>query len=171
MFNIKGNITLFFIILLLNTSVYSADTKSFSSGAKSDGRQDQSFLKVSNGNYIKGYNAFKQAKKYDKKGKTDKAIKRFNDAIDFLTLSNEENPNEPDILNYLGFSFKKIEDFIMAEIYYEQGLAIDPQHIDINKNLGKLYFETKRFKKAKERLKILKSCTCEAYEELKNLIK
>ena len=171
MFNIKGYITLFFIILLLNTSVYSADTKSSSSGAKSDGRQDQSFLKVSSGNYIKGYNAFKQAKKYDKKGKTDKAIKRFNDAIDFLTLSNEENPNEPDILNYLGFSFKKIEDFIMAEIYYEQGLAIDPQHIDINKNLGKLYFETKRFKKAKERLKILKSCTCEAYEELKNLIK
>ena len=60
---------------------------------------------------------------------------------------------------------------MMAEIYYEQGLTIDSQHIDINKNIGKLYFETNRIKKAKGRLKILKSCMCEAYEELKNLIK
>jgi len=171
MLNIKKYIILIFITLLLNSSVCSAATKSSSGGPKSDGRQDSSFLNFTNSNYKKGYDALKQAEKYSKKGKTNKAIKRFNDAINFFTISNDEYPNEPNILNYLGYTLQKNRDFMMAEIYYEQGLAIDSQHIDINKNLGKLYFETNRVKKAKGRLKILKSCMCESYEELKNLIK
>ena len=168
MFGIKRYIILIFITLLLNTnnSVYSAG-----SGAKSDGRDDLSYLEAKNSNLKKGFDALKQAKKYEKKKKTDKAKKRFDDAVNFFALANEELPNEPDILNYLGYTFKKTGDFIMAEIYYEQGLTINPQHININKNLGKLYFETNRIKKAKERLIILKSCMREAYKELKNLIK
>ena len=171
MFNIKKYVIIIFITLLLSNLVYSADTKSSSNGPLSSGGQDHSFLEVTNSNFAKGYNALKQAKKYKKKGKTDKAIKRFNDASKFFTLSNIENPNEPEILNYLGYSLKNTGDFIMAEIYYEQGLTINPQHIDINNNLGNLYFETNRIKKAKERLKVLKNCTCKAYQELKNLIK
>ena len=171
MFNIMRYTVLIFITLLLNSSVYSAETKSSSSEFLSDGRQDDTFLEVTNSNYKKGHNSLKQAKKYFKKGKTSKAIIRFNDAIKFFTLSNKETPNEPIILNYLGYSLKKTGDFIMAEIYYDQGLVIDPQHININKNLGELYFETNRINEAKERLKILKNCLCEEYEELKSLIK
>jgi tetratricopeptide (TPR) repeat protein len=170
-FNIMRYTALVVITLLLSSSVYSAETKSSSSGPLSDGRQDDSFLRVTNSNYKKGHDALKQAKKYYKKGKTNKAIIRFNDAIKFFTLSNKETPNEPIILNYLGYSLKETGDFIMAEIYYEQGLVIDPQHISINKNLGKLYFETNRINEAKERLKIIKNCLCEEYEELKSLIK
>ena len=171
MFDIKRYVIIIFVTLLLNNLVYSADTKSSSNGPKSSGGQDHSFLEVTNSNFKKGYKALKQAKIYKKKGKTDKALKRFNDASKFFTLSNIENPNEPDILNYLGYSLKKTGDFIMAEIYYDQGLVIDPQHININKNLGELYFETNRINEAKERLKILKNCLCEEYEELKSLIK
>jgi uncharacterized protein HemY len=87
-----------------------------------------------------------------------------------LTLANEENPDQPDILNYLGYSFRKVDDFTMAEIYYEQGLAIDPLHIGINEYLGELYVETNRIEKAKERLMVLKNCNCEEYDELQNLI-
>ena len=118
----------------------------------------------------KGIDAFKQAKKYEKKGKIEKAKKRFNDAIKFFIISNNKIPNEPAILNYLGYSFKKIGDFAMAEIYYEQGLAIDPHHIGINEYLGELYVETNRIDKAKERLMILNDCNCEEYEKLNNLI-
>jgi Flp pilus assembly protein TadD len=165
MLNIKKYLILIFVALLLtiNSSVYSAE--------KSGGRDDFSYLKAKNSNLKKGHDALKQAKKYEKKLKTEKAKKRFNDAVNFFSLANEEFPNEPEILNYLGYTLKKTGDFMMAEIYYEQGLTIDSQHIDINKNIGKLYFETNRIKKAKGRLKILKSCMCEAYEELKNLIK
>ena len=170
MFDIKGYKILIFITFLLtmSSSVYSAEK---STGPKSGGRDDFSYLKVKNSNLKKGHDALKQAEKYEKKGKTNKAEKRFEDAYKFFTLANKEFPNEPNILNYLGYTLKKTEDFIMAEIYYEQGLTIDPLHIDINKNLGELYFETNRIKKAKERLKVLKNCTCKAYQELKNLIK
>tara|TARA_B100000795_G_scaffold138621_1_gene103595 strand:+ start:39 stop:551 length:513 start_codon:yes stop_codon:yes gene_type:complete len=158
-----------FITVLFNNSVYSTETKS-SSDAKSDGREDLSFMSVNNSDYKKGIDALKQAIKYDKKGKTDKAKKRFNDVIKFLIIANEENPNEPDILNYLGYSFRKVDDFAMAEIYYEQGLAIDPQHIGINEYLGKLYIETNRIDRAKERLKVLEDCKCKEFDQLQNLI-
>ena len=158
------------ITFFFNDAIYSAGTDSTSSGFKSDGRQDNTYLKVTNSNYKKGLDALKQAKKYAKKEKKDKAQKRFNDAIKFLTIANQEFPNEPDILNYLGYSFRKIGDFTMAEIYYKQGLAIDPAHVGINEHLGELYVETNRIDKAKERLKFLKNCKCEEFKELRNLI-
>ena len=81
----KYSITIL-IIFLFNNTVYSAGTGSTSSGVKSDGRQDDTYLKVTNSNYKKGLDALKQAKKYAKKEKKDKAKKRFNDAIKFFIL-------------------------------------------------------------------------------------
>jgi len=167
---IKNYLILIFITVIFNSAVYSAGTKSPSSGVKSDGREDLSHLAGKTSNFKKGYDAVKQAKKYAKKGKVDKAKKRFNDAIEFFTLANEESVNDPDILNYLGYSFRKIGDFAMAEIYYEQGLEINAQHIGLNEYLGELYVETNRIDKAKEILKVLKDCKCDEYEELKDLI-
>jgi len=167
---IRKYLALILITFVINNYVYSAASSTSSSGAKSDGRQDNSYLEVKNSNYKKGFDALKQAKRYAKKGKKDKSKKRFNDAAKFFTLANEEFPNQPDILNYLGYTFRKIGDFTMAEIYYEQGLAIDPMHIGINEYLGELYLETNRIDKARERLIVLKDCKCEEYEELKNLI-
>ena len=158
------------ITFFFNDAIYSAGTDSTSSGFKSDGRQDNTYLKVTNSHYKKGLDALKQAKKYAKKEKKDKAQKRFNDAIKFFILSNKENPGNPNILNYLGFSFQKVGDFIMAEIYYNEGLDIDPEHVGINEYLGELYVETNRLGKAKERLKILANCKCEEFRELKALI-
>ena len=164
---INKYLILIFFFFLFNNYAYSAGT---SSEAGKGGRDDRSYLKAKNSDFKKGLDALKQAKKYDKKGKLDKAKKRFNDAIKFFILANEENPSQPDILYYLGYSFSKIEDFAMAEIYYEQGLAIDPHHIGINEYLGELYVKTNRIDKAKERLMILNDCNCEEYEKLNNLI-
>ena len=163
-------LTLILLTFFINNYVYSAAISTSTSGAKSDGRQDDTYLEVKNSNYKKGQDALKQAKKYAKKGKKNKAKKRFNDVIKYLILANEENPNEPDILNYLGYSFRKVDDFMMAEIYFEQGLAIDPQHIGINEYLGELYIETNRIDRAKERLSVLKSCDCKEYKQLKEII-
>ena len=49
-------------------------------------------------------------------------------------------------------------------------MKIDPKHVGINEYLGELYISTNRLDKAKERLKILETCNCEEYSELKNLI-
>ena len=134
-------------------------------------RDDLSFLNVKNSNFKKGINALKQAIKYEKKNKVDKANKRFEKAIKYFVSANKEDPDNIEILKGLGFSYYKVGDLIMSEIYYSEGLIIDPKNIFINQSLGKLYYKTKRIKLANERLDILKSCNCEEYLNLKSIIK
>ena len=121
-------------------------------------------------NYDRGVSLVKKGKKLEKKGKIEKAKKRFNKALEHLIKANDKNPDQPDILNYLGFAYRKTGDLMMAEVYYLQGLEIDPNHIGINEYLGELYIKTNRIDLAKQRLEILKDCTCEEYDELKELI-
>ena len=57
-----------------------------------------------------------------------------------------------------------------AEKYYLEGLKIKPDHKGINEYLGELYIKTNRIDLAKQRLETLKTCNCEEYDELKELI-
>jgi tetratricopeptide (TPR) repeat protein len=145
----------FFTILLTNS--YSA------------GSSDDSSSKVKS-NYDKAVTIIKSAKKYEKKGKTEKAIKRYEKAQKLLIKSNNKNPNVADTLNYLGFTTRKLGDYDAGEKYYLQGLEIEPNHVGINEYLGELYVVTNRMDLAKERLNILKACNCEEYDELKEII-
>ncbi|MGA1313569.1 MAG: tetratricopeptide repeat protein, partial [Pelagibacteraceae bacterium] len=76
----------------------------------------------------------------------------------------------PDILNYLGFTFRKMQKYDEAEKYYLAGLSIKPDHNGINEYLGELYVKTNRIDLAKERLEVLRKCNCEEFEELKVII-
>ena len=119
----------FFTILLTNS--YSA------------GSSDDSSSKVKS-NYDKAVTIIKSAKKYEKKGKTEKAIKRYEKAQKLLIKSNNKNPNVADTLNYLGFTTRKLGDYDTGEKYYLQGLEIEPNHVGINEYLGELYVVTNR---------------------------
>ena len=121
-------------------------------------------------NYSKAVDAIKFAKKYEKKGKLEKAKKRYEKAQKLLLKSNKEKPNQPDTLNYLGFTTRKLGDYENGEKYYLMGLEIDPNHKGINEYLGELYVTTNRLNLARERLKVLESCNCEEYAELKDII-
>ena len=81
-----------------------------------------------------------------------------------------DRPLQADTLNYLGFTTRKLGDFEAGEKYYLLGLQVDPKHVGINEYLGELYVVTNRIDLAKERLEILKSCNCEEYQELKEII-
>ena len=120
--------------------------------------------------YKKAISLVKRAKKLEKKGKIEKANKRYEKALQYLVKSNKKKPNQPDTLNYLGFALRKLGEFEKAEKYYLQGLNIKPDHSGINEYLGELYIQTNRLNLAKERLEVLKNCKCEEYEELKELI-
>ena len=121
-------------------------------------------------NYDKAALLIKSAKKYEIKGKDKRAKKRYERALKLLVKANKEKPNQPDTLNYLGFTSRKLGDFKKGEEYYLLGLKIDPNHNGINEYLGELYFVTNRVDLAKERLSILKSCNCEEYKDLKEII-
>ena len=112
----------------------------------------------------------KKAKKLEKKGKIEKSKKLYNEALKYLYKANKENPANPDILNYLGFANRKVDNFKDAEIYYLMGLEIDPKHVGINEYLGELYVITKRHNLAVERLEVLSDCNCKEYQELKDII-
>ena len=145
-----------FIFGFANYSLSASSSSNGSSKIKSD--------------YEKAVSLIKSAKKYDKKGKSDKAEKRYRKAFKLLVVSNKKKPNNPDTLNYLGFTSRKLGDFENGENYYLEGLAIEPNHVGINEYLGELYIVTNRIELAKERLNVLTNCNCEEYNELKEII-
>ena len=145
------------LIILLSTQ----------SNAASTGSSDSSKVKS---NYDKAVILIKSAKKYEKKGKTEKAIKRYKKAQELLIISNTKKPLQADTLNYLGFTTRKLGDYENGEKYYLLGLEINPKHIGINEYLGELYVATNRINLAKERLKVLENCKCEEYDDLKKII-
>jgi tetratricopeptide (TPR) repeat protein len=149
--------TLLIIIALTNNS--------FSAGSSND---NDSTSKVSD--YSKARNLIKAAKKYEKKGKIEKAQKRYAKAQKLLLKSNDKKPLQADTLNYLGFTTRKLGDYEGGEEFYLQGLQIEPNHNGINEYLGELYVTTNRMDMAKERLEVLKTCNCEEYGELKEII-
>jgi tetratricopeptide (TPR) repeat protein len=140
-------------------------SNSFSAGSSSD---NDSTPKVSS--YTKAKNLIKAAKKYEKKGKIEKAQKRYAKAQKLLLKSNEQKPLQANTLNYLGFTTRKLGDYKEGEKFYLQGLQIEPNHNGINEYLGELYVVTNRMDMAKERLEVLRTCNCEEYDELKEII-
>ena len=150
------NILIFLFFVLFATGSYSAGSDPKPAKVKTD--------------YAKAVESIKFAKKYEKKGKSEKAKKVYSKAQKLLIKSNEKKPGKADTLNYLGFTTRKLGDFENGEKYYLQGLAIDPKHKGINEYLGELYVATNRHNLAVERLGVLEGCNCEEYDQLKAVI-
>ena len=113
----------------------------------------------------------KRAGKLEKKEKTDKAKKLYSQAFDKFEKAHKSDKKNPDVLNYMGFTSRKVGNFEKAEKFYLKGLSIKPDHNGINEYLGELYVQTNRIDKAKERLEVLKNCNCDEFGELELIIK
>ena len=148
-----------FVILILTLFT----TSSFSAGSDSNSSKVKS-------NYDKAVESIKFAKKYESKGKLEKAKKRYAKAQKLLLKSNSKKPNQANTLNYLGFTTRKLGYYENGEKYYLQCLEIEPNHVGINEYLFELYVATNRLNLAKERLKILENCNCKEYTQLKEVI-
>ncbi len=136
-------------------------TQSFAAGTTSSDKKP---------NYKNAVKLIEAAKKYESKDKMDKALKRYKKAQKILLELDKKKPLQADTLNYLGFTTRKLGDFEAGEKYYLLGLQVEPNHVGINEYLGELYVVTNRIDLAKERLEVLKSCNCEEYQELKDII-
>ena len=152
----KKIIYVFVFILLTNFS--------FAAGSSSSSNSSEANL------YKEAKKLIVRAKKLEKKDKVEKALKLYSKAYDKLLKAYDKDKENPDILNYLGFTLRKAGNFEEAEKFYLAGLEIKPDHKGINEYLGELYIKTNRIELAKERLEVLKDCKCEEFEELKELI-
>ena len=147
---------IFILILFFNFTSHSYSAASSSGNTKSD--------------YDRAAKLISSAKKYEKNGKDKKAKKRYEKALKLLFKANKEKPNQADILNYLGFTSRKLGNYEKGEEYYLLGLKIEPNHKGINEYLGELYVVTNRMDLAKERLNVLKNCDCKEFNDLKEII-
>ena len=151
-------IAILFITLFLSTHLMAA-------GSDSGGDSSKESL------YDDAVKLVKRAGKLEKKDKSDKAKKLYAQAFKKLEKAYKTDKKNPDILNYMGFTTRKIGNFDEAEKFYLEGLSIKPNHNGINEYLGELYVQTNRIGKAKERLAVLKNCNCDEYNELDLIIK
>ena len=150
------------LILLL---VLSFNNYVFGAGSDSSSETSETTL------YDQAVKLVKRAGKLEKKDKSEKAKKLYSQAFKKLNNAYESDKKNPDILNYMGFTSRKTDNFKEAENYYLKGLDLDPKHNGINEYLGELYVQTNRIDKANERLAVLKNCNCKEYQELELIIK
>ena len=146
------------ISLFLNANLYAAGSDSSSSSSSETSLYEDAVKLV------------KRAGKLEKKEKTEKAKKLYSQAFSKLEKAHKSDKKNPDILNYMGYTSRKVGNFSEAEKYYLKGLDINPKHNGINEYLGELYVQTNRIDKANERLEVLKNCNCKEYDELKQVI-
>ena len=151
-------IAIIFISLFLSTHLIAAGSDSSSDSSK-DALYDDAVKLV------------KRAGKLEKKAKLDKAKKLYSQAFSKLEKAHKSDKKNPDILNYMGYTTRKIGNFDQAEKFYLEGLKIKPNHNGINEYLGELYVQTNQIDKANERLAVLKNCNCDEYNELQLIIK
>ena len=151
------------LIVFSSTSFAAGSDSSGSSGSGSDAG------KISL--YDEAVSLVKRAGRFEKKEKKDKAKKLYLKAFSKFEKAYSKDKNNPDILNYLGYTSRKTGNFKEAEKFYLKGLNIKPNHNGINEYLGELYVQTNRIDKANERLAVLKNCGCKEYNELELIIK
>ena len=152
-------------ILILVTAFFLINSFALAAG----GDSGSSTSKVSM--YDEAVKLIKRAGKLEKKDNKDKAVKLYKEAFVKLEKANKKDKDNPDILNYMGFTSRKSGNFDEAEKFYLKGLSLNPGHNGINEYLGELYVQTNRIEKAKERLEVLKTCNCKEYGELELIIK
>ncbi len=96
---------------------------------------------------------------------------RYDEAINVLKLA--ENQNDPRILNYLGYSNRKLGRVEAGLAYYRTALKADPDYTLVREYMGEAFLQLGQVDKAEEQLaEIERRCgtDCREYAMLKERI-
>lgn len=96
--------------------------------------------------------------------------KDFDSAVRHLATATKETPDNADVHNLLGYSYRKLGKVDEAFEQYRRALKIDPKHRGAHEYIGELYLELGRLADAQKHLEALdKACFfgCDEYQELK----
>ena len=97
----------------------------------------------------------------------------YTTALEKLSVLYEKDPNDADVLNLRGYSYRQMGDFDNALRNYQAALKLKPKHRGANEYLGELYLQTGQLAKAEERLAVLDDACffgCKQYYDLKKAI-
>jgi tetratricopeptide (TPR) repeat protein len=93
---------------------------------------------------------------------------KFREAIPILFKLDKQYPNEPEVLNWLGFTHRKLKDYPEAKRFYDAALKIEPTYRPALEYQGMWFIETGDIPSAKANLAKLRQY-CAACEETKDL--
>jgi Flp pilus assembly protein TadD len=101
--------------------------------------------------------------------------KDYKAAVGYLSKAVQEEPNNADAQNMLGYSYRKVGTFDKSMEHYQRALRIDANHRSAHEYLGELYLDMNQLDNAEKQLQALKkTCPffgkCEEYEDLKEAI-
>jgi len=101
--------------------------------------------------------------------------KDYKAAVGYLTKAVQEEPNNADAQNMLGYSYRKTGVFDKSMEHYQTALKIDSGHRSAHEYLGELYLDMNQPDNADKQLASLKKACpffgkCEEYEDLKKAI-
>ena len=97
----------------------------------------------------------------------------FADALPFLKKEVVSDPDNADAWNLIGFSSRKLGDYVASEYAYDKALAIDPNHKGALEYKGELYLTLGNLPGAEELLvRLRKSCSfnCSEVNDLTDAI-
>lgn len=90
---------------------------------------------------------------------------QYADAIPHLEKALAKHPHDADIFNYLGYTHRMVgvseatpsrdNDFKLSLAYYQQALAIDPNHKGVHEYLGELYLQMNDLNSAHHEMNLL----------------
>jgi tetratricopeptide (TPR) repeat protein len=84
------------------------------------------------------------------------AAKDYPGAIKILYMLSQSSPQNADVVNLLGFSYRMLGQYPQAFAYYDRALAIDPMHRGALEYEGEAYLETHQLPKAEANLATLR---------------
>lgn len=93
------------------------------------------------------------------------------DALPHLNAALERRPHDADVLNYLGYCERKIGNYQVSLDYYNQALAIDPDHKGVHEYLGELYLAMNKIDDANKELATLNTLCPRGCDEKDALVK
>ncbi|HSF57706.1 MAG TPA: tetratricopeptide repeat protein [Candidatus Binatia bacterium] len=101
--------------------------------------------------------------------------KDYKTAIGYLTKAVQEEPNNADAHNMLGYSYRNVKTFDKSLEHYQRALKIDANHRSAHEYLGELYLDMNQLADAEKQLAALKKACpffgkCAEYDDLKEAI-
>ena len=96
-------------------------------------------------------------------------LNKYTDALVELQDLARRQPSNADIQNYLGFAYRKIGQWALAEKHYARALALDPDHRGAHEYMGQLFIQTGRLDRAEALLTNLERLCPQGCEELNTL--
>ncbi len=102
----------------------------------------------------------KKAAIYYQQGTEELISKNYSNALKYLLLANDLNPNDDKIKNNLGMAYYLKKQTAKAQTEIQKAISINPKNSDARNNLASIYLAQKKYKEAlKEYQKVIEDLT------------